>query len=60
MKLNLSPLLSRLSRDDAPVVPTQSARFNPDLGLDPRRRRPGSRAEDAGEEVKGHRGAAAD
>lgn len=48
------------SRDDAPVVPTQIPGLHPDLGLVPLGWLGGSGAEDAGEEVQGHRGAVAD
>ncbi len=53
-------LLSCLFRNDPPVVSTQNSGLHPNLRLYPCSRHRGSRAEDAGEEVKGHRGAAAD
>lgn len=53
-------LLFCLSRDDPPVIPTKNPGLHHDLWLHPHSRHGGSRAEDAGEEVEGHRGAAAD
>lgn len=56
------PVLSRLLRDDALVLPTQTPGLRPHVGLLPfgRHGLRGSRAEDAGEAGQGDRGAAAD